>query len=162
MYIFTESWGVKNVFTQLHTSNNKKGKALLDRVWTYLFSEKSIVHVEKGIQTQTENQFSVKDVTKYHLNDDYIYVKHMFVELKGQLVKPKLSSEDINFFRTLDKLSKRCYVMVYIKNCVTKRYDQVLFLDDFEAIQGINMSEANKRLVSLPQAADIIRAILAQ
>ncbi|OHU94618.1 hypothetical protein BIW53_16010 [Pseudoalteromonas byunsanensis] len=118
------------------------------------------MHVEKDIQTQNENEFAVKNVTQYRLNGRQIYVKHMFGELKGQYIKPKLSSDDINFFRILDGLSTRCYVMVYFKNSMTKSYDQVLFLDDFEAIQGISESEASGRLVSLPQAADIIRTIL--
>ncbi|WP_105169841.1 hypothetical protein [Pseudoalteromonas sp. T1lg23B] len=157
MYIFMDNLSVRHALAQLHTNRNTNGKTLLERIWRSVFGDKAFVSVEKDIQTQNVEEFAVKNVTQYCLNGRRIYVKHMFYELKGRSVKPKLSSDDINFFRALDKLSTRCFVMVYVKNKTTKNYDQALFLDDFEAIQGISESEANGRLVSLPQAADVIR-----
>ncbi|CAH9049887.1 hypothetical protein PSECIP111951_00066 [Pseudoalteromonas holothuriae] len=140
-------------------AHNMKSKntSFLSRIKLRLFGKKTTVQLEQDIHTQDAAEFGLTDVVKYRRNDKSVYVKHVFSEHLSRAVKPKITSEDINFFRALDKVEMRCYVLVYVKNPQTKNYDKAFFLDDYEAIQGIELAEANRRLSNLPQAAKNIR-----
>ncbi|NOU49884.1 hypothetical protein HG263_04955 [Pseudoalteromonas sp. JBTF-M23] len=131
--------------------------SLWDRIMRRLFGQKKIVQLDKDIYTQYSGKLGLPNVIKYRSNNQSVYVKHVFIEHMRSIIKPKITSNDINFFRTLDKVAMRCYVLVYVRNPYTKSYDQAFFLDDFEAIQGIKSEEAARRLVDLSQAAQIIR-----
>ncbi|MBD1582848.1 hypothetical protein [Pseudoalteromonas sp. S16_S37] len=141
-------------------SRETESTSLLSRIMQHLFGEKKIVQLGKDIYTQCSGELGLSNVVKYRLNNQSVYVKHVFIEHMRGTIKPKITSNDINFFRTLDKVAMRCYVLVYVRNPYTKNYDHALFLDDFEAIQGIKSEEAARRLVDLSQAAQIIRNIL--
>ncbi|MBE0366437.1 MULTISPECIES: hypothetical protein [Pseudoalteromonas] len=106
------------------------------------------------------HHYGVEDVVKYTRDTQSIYVKHVFIDkIKGK-VKPVITAADIDFFRSLDHLSMYCYVLVYVKDPQTKYYDSAFFLDDYEAIQGIDSTEAEKRLAGLDAISKIIRSIL--
>ncbi|BBN83590.1 hypothetical protein PA25_35750 [Pseudoalteromonas sp. A25] len=134
--------------------------SLFSRIIRRLFGEKRIVQLGNDVHTQCSAELGLRHVTKYRFNKRSVYVKHVFIEHIGGIVKPKLTSSDINFFRALDKVSMRCYVLVYVKNAYTHNYDHAVLLDDFEAIQGIKSAEAARRLVDLSQASQVIRNIL--
>lgn len=112
------------------------------------------------VQTEKVTNQVVEDVSKYTLKTHSVYIKHVFInELKGQ-IKPSISAADIDFFRALDHISLYCYVLVYVKNHKTEQYDRAFFLDDYEAIQGIEEIEAQSRVTDLASISKIIRTVL--
>ncbi|MCF2908558.1 MULTISPECIES: hypothetical protein [Pseudoalteromonas] len=101
------------------------------------------------IFTESINNNGCYGVVKYTSGEQSVYVKQVFINRLGSGVKPELSADDIEFFRYLDSILRYCYVLVYVRNASTGDYDSAIFLDDYEAIQGISKEEAQQRLVDL-------------
>jgi hypothetical protein len=151
---------VKSWFSLFHAVECEEKKSPFSLLWHRLFDNKETVQLDCDIHMQSVGEFGVSNVTKYRSKSQILYIKHIFTEQLGTQVKPKMDACDIDMLCTLDKISIRCYVLVYVKNQTNGKYDKVLFLEDYEAIKGIGHAEASKRLVSFEQAAKTIRTML--
>ncbi|MCO7189745.1 MULTISPECIES: hypothetical protein [unclassified Pseudoalteromonas] len=112
------------------------------------------------ICSESINNNGCYGVVKYTLGEQSVYVKQVFINRLGGGVKPDLSADDIEFFRYLDSILRYCYVLVYVRNASTGDYDSAIFLDDYEAIQGISKEEAQQRLVDLNTVVNYLKTAM--
>ncbi|MBD1581231.1 hypothetical protein HC733_02890 [Pseudoalteromonas sp. S16_S37] len=75
-------------------------------------------------------------------------------------LKPTITARDIDLIRHLNGLKLRYYVLVHIKSTNSNQFDLALFLDDFEAIQGIPKALVQQRAMPLSMAVHMINSIL--
>ncbi|MBE0370971.1 hypothetical protein [Pseudoalteromonas aurantia] len=113
------------------------------------------------VASESLNKLGLRDVTKYSIATKKIYIKHVFIKnLDADIVKPKLSYTDFEFFRTTNAVDGYCYILVYVFNKRRKKFDMAFFLEDAEAIKGIDMLEAKKRMTDLHTISRNIRGAL--
>ena len=113
------------------------------------------------VASESLHKLGLKDVTKYSIATKKLYIKHVFIKnLDGDLVKPKLTYTDLEFFGTTNAVDGYCYVLVYVFNKRRKKFDMAFFLEDAEAIKGIDTLEAKKRMTDLYSISRNIRGAL--
>ncbi|RJE71158.1 hypothetical protein BGP78_22040 [Pseudoalteromonas sp. MSK9-3] len=113
------------------------------------------------VASESLHNLGLKDVTKYSIATKKLYIKHVFIKnLDGDLVKPKLTYTDLEFFGTTNAVDGYCYVLVYVFNKRRKKFDMAFFLEDAEAIKGIDTLEAKKRMTDLYSISRNIRGAL--
>jgi hypothetical protein len=113
------------------------------------------------VASESLHGIGLKDITKYSIATKKMYIKHVFVkDLNDRVVKPKLTYADFEFFRTTNAVDGYCYVLVYVFNKRRKKFDMAFFLEDAEAIKGIDTLEAKKRMADLHSISRNIRGAL--
>ncbi|NLR23533.1 hypothetical protein [Pseudoalteromonas maricaloris] len=104
--------------------------------------------------------YGLHDISKYTKGQQVVYIKHVFVSKIHSVVKPNITAEEIDFLRRLDQMHQYCYFLVYVKNKGTGKYDHAFFMDDAEAIKGLEVQEVTPRLKRLDIISQVIRSVL--
>ncbi|CAH9053625.1 hypothetical protein PSECIP111951_00860 [Pseudoalteromonas holothuriae] len=113
-----------------------------------------------GVNATIKPVNGFKDTYVYHKDKQTVYIKHVFANKLTSNLKPTMTAQDIDLIRQLDALHLRCYVLVHIKSYNSKQYDLALFLDDYEAIQGVSNELVKQRAMPINNAVNLINTIL--
>lgn len=114
------------------------------------------------VASESLGKQGLRDVTKYSMGSKSMFIKHIFVKvLDDDFVKPDLAITDLEFFRTRNAENGYCYILVYVFNKRREKFDMAFFLEDAEAIKGIEVIEAKKRMADLYTISRTIRTALA-
>ncbi|CAH9055930.1 hypothetical protein PSECIP111854_01684 [Pseudoalteromonas sp. CIP111854] len=113
-----------------------------------------------GVNATIKPVNGFKDTYVYHKDKQTVYIKHVFANKITKRLKPNMTAQDIDLIRQLDALHLRCYVLVHINSYNSKQYDLALFLDDYEAIQGVSNELVKQRAMPINNAVNLINTIL--
>lgn len=119
----------------------------------------SLLKIDEVVVTAVPG-YGLHDISKYTKGQQVVYIKHVFVSKIHSVVKPNITAEEIDFVRRLDQAHQHCYFLVYVKRKTTGRYDSAFFMDDIEAIKGLEVIEVEPRLKNLDTISQVIRNIL--
>ena len=119
----------------------------------------SLLKIDEFVVTAVPG-YGLHDISKYTKGQQVVYIKHVFVSKIHSLVKPNITAEEIDFLRRLDQMHQYCYFLVYVKNKRTGKYEHAFFMDDAEAIKGLEVFEIEPRLKNLDTISQVIRNVL--